>query len=46
MTEVQTKTRRVVDEEGTVLFLETSEVLTDGDDVRTNLERQRLSAVI
>lgn len=46
MTEVQTKTRRVVDEQDTVLFLETSEVLTDGDDVRTNLERQRLSAVI
>ena len=40
MAETHTKQHRIVDEEGTLLYLETSQVLVDGDDVRVNRERR------
>ena len=40
MAEVHTKTRRIVDEQGTVLFLERATVLVDGDEVKIDSERR------
>ena len=40
MAEVHTKSRRIVDEAGAVLFLETATVLVDGDQVKVDSERR------
>jgi len=40
MAEVHTKSRKIIDEQGKVLFLERATVLVDGDEVRVDSERR------